>query len=117
MVAAIVFCANPRRVLRLPDNSVKVDDAVVGATLADPLVDRLTHLLFLRTVKRLQRRPGEGILKGRQGGADNFDPMQVGPIDQLRYPAMIFSTVTGSSGGVRKVPGHPISLMPSMMTR
>jgi hypothetical protein len=25
---------------------------------------------------------------------------------------MIFSAVTGSSGGVKKVPGHPISLMP-----
>ena len=77
MVASIVFCPNPRRMLRIPDNGVKVDDAVVGATLPDPLVDSLSHLLLLRIIKRLQRRPGEGALKGRQGGADDFDPMQV----------------------------------------
>src|ERR1700686_5660771 len=83
MVAAIVFCPNPRRMLGIPDNGVKVDDAVVGGTLPDPLIDRLPHLLFLRIIKGLQRCPGEGTLKGRQGGADDFDPMQVCPINQL----------------------------------
>ena len=57
--------------------------AIVGGTLPDPFIDRLPHLLFLRIIKGLQRRPGEGTLKGRQGGADDFDPTQVCPIDQL----------------------------------
>src|SRR5580700_912749 len=83
MVAAIVFWPNPRWMLRIPDYGVKVDDTVVSATLPDPLVNSLTHLLFLWIVKGLEGRPGKSTLKRRQGSADNFDPMQVCPVDQL----------------------------------
>ena len=69
--------------LWIPDHGVKVNDPVIGTALPDPLVDGLPHLFFLGIVKGLQWRSGEGTLKRRQGRANDFDAMQVRPINQL----------------------------------
>jgi hypothetical protein len=42
--------------LWIPDNGIKVNDAVIGAASPDPLVDRLPHFLLLGIIKGLQWR-------------------------------------------------------------
>src|ERR1700724_3003065 len=48
--------------LWIPDNGIKVNDAVIGAASPDPLVDRLPHFLFLGIIKGLQWRSSKRIL-------------------------------------------------------
>src|ERR1700730_16518227 len=69
--------------LWIPDNGIKVNDAVIGAASPDPLVDRLPHFLLLGIIKGLQWRSSKRILKGCQGGANDFDAMEMRPINQL----------------------------------
>src|SRR3954453_22120928 len=106
-IAAIVLRPHLGRVFGIAHRGVEIGDAIKGAALPDPFVDR-------DPVRFAGRVPGichEGLVAERgQGSADDLDPGAVRPQRHLAQ-AIICSPVTSSSGLAQRLRR---SLVPSM---
>ena len=67
----------------IPRGGVEVDHSIERAAAANPFVDGLAFLLFVRVVVPLDWRALEGVLERRQCGADDAHPVQMRARDQL----------------------------------
>src|SRR6476661_7438272 len=85
MIAGVEVGLNVTWSLWIPRDCVKIDHSVKFLAFTDPLVDRLTRLLFVWIVKIVERRIHdlEGVLERRQRHPDNANVARVGLGDQL----------------------------------
>jgi len=85
MIAGVEGCLNMARPLWVPRHRIKVDHAVKFLAFTNPLVNRLTSLLFFGIVEVVERRIHhlEGVLKRRQRRPEDTNVARVSLRDQL----------------------------------